>query len=157
MESPWSKLCAVCFSAACFSICAALQQLRSNPSDSLPCAVLCSCRSCSRTCRMTCWRTAGTPPQSWTTPPAATKTLPTGKYVDCPVFVELWMCYKAAINAGFVTLLPRSPQSTWTPQWSADPRSNSQQKVGVLLSEQIDLKTEFISLIFPYNVLILLN
>lgn len=37
-----------------------------------------SCRNCSRTCPMICWKTAETPPQSWNTPPAAIKTLAAG-------------------------------------------------------------------------------
>lgn len=129
MGKAFMKAGYVCFTAPCFSIWAALRQLRSNPTDSLPCAVFCSCRSCSRTCQMTCWKTAETPPQSWITPPAAIKTPPIGKHVDSAVFAEGWMCYYTAINTLSTTLLPCSPQSAWTPQWSADPRSNSQQKV----------------------------
>lgn len=133
MGKAFLKAGGVYFTAPCFSIWVAVQQLRSNPTDSLPCADFCSCRSCSQTCRTTCWRTVETPPQSWTTPPAAIKTPPTGKCVDCLVFVEHWMCYKTAINTLSVTLLPCSPQSAWTPQQSADPRSNSQQKVSIFM------------------------
>lgn len=115
----------------------------------------CSCRSCSLTCQMTCWKTAETPPQSWTTPPAAIKTPPIGKYVDCPVFAEHWMCYKTAINTLSMTLLPCSPQSTWTPQWSADARSNSQQKVSVF--KWTDLPQMEFNLIITDGLLLLLN
>ncbi|XP_039988381.1 centrosomal protein of 152 kDa isoform X2 [Xiphias gladius] len=61
-----------------------------------------SCTNCSQTCPMICWRTAETPPpQSWSTLLAAIKTL-------------------ATVMLFFPSIL--SPQSTWTQQWSNQPR-----------------------------------
>lgn len=71
-------LCSHFFSTYCYFTA----RLLSNLNDSFPCVCLFSrfsCRNCSQTCLMTCWTTVETPPpQSWSTPPAAIKTLAAG-------------------------------------------------------------------------------
>lgn len=72
------RLCSHFFLPCCYFTA----WLLSNVNDSFPCAYffsLSSCRNCSQTCPMICWMTVETPPpQSWSTPPAAIKTLAAG-------------------------------------------------------------------------------